>query len=283
MAPRSTLGANPFFIVGRDEATGATFVRTPTACPTSFVEPIDLFGFVSPRRVKITDDRVLATTGDKGVAALETQCSAALQAALTKAPVRFRVAFVAATYEDDAVGWPVFGWYIVTLSSDGKRSVTTSYNEDLRRSSAYAEAKLARSEEQRRVNQEASRRASEARWDSFRRQYDVETDVSGADLFSNPFPHKGKVISTRLAFERMLSENTALAHFGRSVFVLVGLAPDQFRASRDIPDYFAVRFLGMEEINLPVIGNTSVPKLEVVGLHVCSDSPCSELTAFTKK
>lgn len=49
MAPRSTLGANPFFIVGRDEATGATFVRTPTACPTSFVEPIDLFGFVSPR------------------------------------------------------------------------------------------------------------------------------------------------------------------------------------------------------------------------------------------
>ncbi len=143
-------------------------------------------------------------------------------------------------------------------------------------------ARLAEQARQDAMNQSAAAAAA-ARSAIVRREADFRarngnaTGVPGPALLANPFQFEGRNVSVYAVFHTMISRNQAIFRVGGSYIAVSNFPSTQFSGTAFT--LLAGRVLGRTNIQLPVLGMTSVPHLSYIGVHVCPDAQCSDVIA----
>jgi hypothetical protein len=111
----------------------------------------------------------------------------------------------------------------------------------------------------------------EARRESFIAKFKVTEWLKSNELSqlnSNPFQWKGKVIAFEAEFGQMLSEDSGI--FGLPsdmVFIAVKNLPSARFTRTGERFLLAGRVQGFCQVQLPLLGNTSVPELSFIGVE----------------
>ena len=145
--------------------------------------------------------------------------------------------------------------------------------------SSYSDGTLA---EMRRKRAEARQQeASRTLFDRFVGQYAITTWPNQQALTANPFVFQGKTVGLYANFERMLTADSALFSAAGNPLLVTGIPTATFTAPGVA--LIAVRVLGTEQVQLPLLGVATVPHLDFVGAHVCLQARCAEILQWNLK
>jgi|HubBroStandDraft_4_1064222.scaffolds.fasta_scaffold23201_4 hypothetical protein len=123
------------------------------------------------------------------------------------------------------------------------------------------------------VQQETARNAASAArvqlFAKFVKDFGVTAGVGPEALATNPFAYKGKTVSVRTTFDKMISEDQAL--FGN---ILVSNVPSATFTKSGMPVLLAIRIEGLTQARNGLGVEVSIPYGTYVGSYICKQSDC---------
>lgn len=288
-----------FVIFGEDKSTGTVFGVVQERTEWIAKEPCirlsskRLYG-VAPNHINITDDTLAQDLAWKVLQSFQTMCPQVAEQSRMKEVIRIEVYLLrqqyfpkltqtSASIDASAVfnftnGQPMLG----EIRNHAKQRAESEARRKAEQEQVERVLAQQRAEQARIAKEMADREAArQRRWNEFARKNGVQELVKASDLFRNPFLYQGKTVAVWVAFERMMTANSAIFVHGDRIFVVSNIPTGTYKSERENNDVLAAIVVGMTEVKgMPPFGApTQVPNLRFVDVYFCDVRDCSDTPA----